>query len=55
VPRNLNSELTAENRNANLKAKLNFGEEKDEKTSKDGDWTKIEIDRGATVYKGAQK
>lgn len=53
MPRHLNSKLDAENRNTNLKVKLHFGEEKDEKISRDGDWTKMGIGRGATIDKGA--
>lgn len=55
MSRNPNSELAAENRNVSLKVKLHFGEEKDEKINKGGDWTKMEIGRGPTVDKGAWK
>ena len=55
MPRHLNSDLAAENRNSNPKFKLHFGEDKDEKISKDGDWTKMEIGRRVTVDKGARK
>lgn len=48
MPRHLNSELDVENRNANLKVKLNFRKKKDEEISKNGEWTKMEIGRGGT-------
>lgn len=53
LPRHPNSELATEKRNANLEVKLHFGEEKDKKIGKDGDCTKMETGRGATVDKGA--